>query len=189
MPKGALLEGRPGTGKTYLAKCFAGQIIRTIKETRKKAGEDPKDIAFIALSAAQILSEKDPVAVVKLLFSEASRYDAAVIFLDELDAIGRDRNSGNTNIGLLTQLMVELDGFGNRDSIFVLAATNDPDRLDAALKREGRFDRSFVIDLPLMFLAMAFVTIPALIRGKLSRIKGIVLQVLYAAYVTFQFAF
>ncbi|MCR4658316.1 MAG: AAA family ATPase [Lachnospiraceae bacterium] len=148
MPKGALLEGRPGTGKTYLAKCFAGQIIKEIKETCTNAQEEPEDIAFIPLSAAQILSERDPVTVVKLLFSEASRYDSAVIFLDEIDAIGRDRNSGNSNTAVLTQLMIEMDGFGSRNNIFVLAATNDPDSLDEALKREGRFDRSFVVDIP-----------------------------------------
>lgn len=88
------------------------------------------------------------MSTVKLLFSEAAKYDATIIFLDEVDAIGRDRNAGNSNPAILLQLMIEMDGFGDRGNVFVLAATNDPDSLDAAFVRPGRFDRSYEIDVP-----------------------------------------
>ncbi len=152
MPKGALLKGSPGTGKSYLARCFAGQLMREknrlYKENSSFVNVEPKDIAFVPIAAAQILAQHNPVNVIKLLFSEASKYDAAVIFIDELDAIGRDRNLPGTRVDVLTQLMIEMDGFCERSNVFVLAATNDPDHLDGALKREGRFDISFEIDIP-----------------------------------------
>ena len=161
LPKGALLMGSPGTGKSYLAKCMAGQLNKRLKE--KYAGltaenkSEPKDVAFIPLAAAEILAMENPINAVKILFSEAAKYDSAIIFLDEVDAIGGNRNQDRAVRGVLTQLMIEMDGFGDGGNIFVLAATNDPGSLDAAFKREGRFDMSFEINMPDVRTSLALI--------------------------------
>lgn len=145
LPKGALLMGPPGTGKTMIARCMAGELTRRINEEAELANQ--KDVPFIPTSAAEILSTQNPVKAISLLFSEASAYDAAVIFIDEIDAIGKKREY-NGNVSALTQLMKELDGFSTSGNVFVIAATNDPDSLDDALVREGRFDVRLEVGYP-----------------------------------------
>lgn len=145
LPKGALLMGPPGTGKTMVAKCMAGELqIRINEEALEK---NQKDVAFIPTSAAEILATPNPVKVISALFSEAAAYDAAVIFIDEIDAIGKRREL-QSNIGPLTQLMKEMDGFASNGNIFVAAATNDPDVLDPALIRDNRLDIRLEIGIP-----------------------------------------
>lgn len=152
LPKGALLVGSPGTGKSYLARCMAGQLNKRIKEKCTKSENTDAgnlmDVAFIPLSGAQILANNQPVDAVKVLFSEASKYDAVIIFLDEVDTIGNLNCNDSVKEAVMTQLMVEMDGFGENGNIFVLAATNSPEKLNPAFKREGRFDMTFEINKP-----------------------------------------
>ncbi len=145
LPKGALLMGPPGTGKTMLVKCMSGELQKRLNELTD--GRNQRDVAFIPTSAAEILATRNPVNAISVLFSEAAGYDAAVIFIDEIDTIGKNRAKVN-NTGPLTQLMKELDGFSSTGCIFVIAATNDPDILDPALVREGRFDMRIEVGIP-----------------------------------------
>lgn len=140
IPKGMLLVGPPGTGKTLIARAMAGQVQKKYKE------KDNKDvrIGFIATIATELDSTKK----IEALFQEASEYDTCIIFIDEIDAIGKHRNMPGAVPPLLIQLMKELDGFEERKNVFVVAATNDPDSLDPALKRPGRFDRLVEIGYP-----------------------------------------
>ena len=140
IPKGMLLVGPPGTGKTLIARAMAGQVQKKYKE------KDNKDvrIGFIATIATELDSTKK----IEALFQEASEYDTCIIFIDEIDAIGKHRNMTGAVPPLLIQLMKELDGFEERKNVFVVAATNDPDSLDPALKRPGRFDRLVEIGYP-----------------------------------------
>ena len=138
-PKGVLLIGAPGTGKTLLAQAVAGE-----------AG-----VPFFSLSASEFVEAIVGVGAARVrdLFKQAREHAPAIIFIDELDAVGRAR--GQFAIGgsseqeqTLNQILTEMDGFSSREGIIVLAATNQPDVLDKALLRPGRFDRRVVVNLP-----------------------------------------
>ena len=139
IPKGALLVGPPGTGKTLLAKAMAGEA----------------QVPFFSLSGSDFVEMFVGVGAsrVRDLFKQAREKAPCVIFIDEIDAIGRARGknmmmSNDERESTLNQLLVEMDGFGTDSGIIVLAATNRPDVLDTALLRPGRFDRQITIDKP-----------------------------------------
>ncbi len=139
IPKGALLVGPPGTGKTLLAKAVAGEA----------------QVPFFSLSGSDFVEMFVGVGAsrVRDLFKQAREKAPCIIFIDEIDAIGRARGknammSNDERESTLNQMLVEMDGFGSDSGIIVLAATNRPDVLDAALLRPGRFDRQISIDLP-----------------------------------------
>ncbi len=139
IPKGVLLVGPPGTGKTLLAKAVAGE-----------AGAP-----FFSISASEFVEMFVGVGAsrVRDLFMKAKRHSPAIIFIDELDAIGRQRGTGlggghDEREQTLNQILVEMDGFETQENVIVVAATNRPDVLDPALLRPGRFDRQVQVDLP-----------------------------------------
>ena len=139
IPRGVLLVGPPGTGKTLLARAVAGEA----------------DVPFFNLSASEFVEMFVGVGAsrVRDLFEQAKAASPAIVFIDELDAVGRRRGAGigNTNDEreqTLNQLLVEMDGFDERHEVILLAATNRPDVLDPALLRPGRFDRQVVVGLP-----------------------------------------
>ncbi|WP_243372335.1 ATP-dependent zinc metalloprotease FtsH [Geotalea sp. SG265] len=139
VPKGILLVGPPGTGKTLLARAVAGE-----------AG-----VAFFSISASQFIEMFVGVGAsrVRDLFSNAKKAAPSIIFIDELDAVGRSRGAGfggghDEREQTLNQLLSEMDGFDPHEEVIVIAATNRPDVLDPALLRPGRFDRHVVIDRP-----------------------------------------
>ena len=139
IPKGVLLIGPPGTGKTLLAKAVAGEA----------------SVPFFSISASEFVEMFVGVGAsrVRDLFAKAKKNAPSIIFIDELDAIGRQRGSGiggshDEREQTLNQILVEMDGFDTDDSVIVIAATNRPDVLDPALLRPGRFDRRVVVDLP-----------------------------------------
>jgi len=138
-PKGVLLVGPPGTGKTLLAKAVAGEAAAT----------------FFSVSASEFVESLVGVGAARVrdLFRKAREMAPAIIFIDELDAAGRQRGAGmgqgnDEREQTLNQLLVEMDGFGGELGICVMAATNRPDVLDPALLRPGRFDRQVVVDTP-----------------------------------------
>ncbi len=140
IPKGVLLVGPPGTGKTLLAKAVAGEA----------------KVPFFSLSGSDFVEMFVGVGAsrVRDLFAQAKAKSPAIIFIDEIDAIGRARGKGNFSGGnderenTLNQLLTEMDGFGTDTNVIVMAATNRADILDKALMRAGRFDRSIYVDLP-----------------------------------------
>ncbi|KAJ0088648.1 hypothetical protein Patl1_31848 [Pistacia atlantica] len=140
IPKGALLVGPPGTGKTLLAKATAGE----------------SGVPFLSMSGSDFMEMFVGVGPsrVRSLFQEARQCAPSIIFIDEIDAIGRARGRGGFSGGnderesTLNQLLVEMDGFGTTTGVVVLAGTNRPDILDKALLRPGRFDRQITIDKP-----------------------------------------
>ncbi|MFN5312618.1 MAG: ATP-dependent zinc metalloprotease FtsH [Flavobacteriales bacterium] len=140
IPKGALLVGPPGTGKTLLAKAVAGEA----------------KVPFFSLSGSDFVEMVVGVGAsrVRDLFRQAKEKAPAIIFIDEIDAIGRARgknNGFNTNDereNTLNQLLTEMDGFGTNSGVIILAATNRADVLDSALMRAGRFDRQIYVDMP-----------------------------------------
>lgn len=138
IPHGLLLVGPPGTGKTLLAKAVAGEA----------------DVPFFYMSASEFIEMFVGVGAsrVRDFFRQARESAPCVVFLDEIDAVGRKRSIRMTDRGerdqTLNQLLVELDGFNSRDAVIVLAATNRVDILDSALLRPGRFDRQITVSLP-----------------------------------------
>merc|ERR1719386_92971 len=141
-PRGVLLEGPPGTGKTLLARACAGE-----------AG-----VPFISTSGSEFVEMFVGVGASRIrnLFGDAKKNAPCIIFIDEIDAIGRQRSGGGQNMGggndereqTLNQILTEMDGFEGNSGIIVLAATNRGDVLDNALLRPGRFDRRVSVDLP-----------------------------------------
>lgn len=136
LPKGALLVGSPGTGKTLLAKAVAGEAHVPFFSI---SGSDFEEM-FVGVGASRVRD----------LFHEASKVAPAIIFIDEIDAVGHTRDSrfGNGMDQTLNQLLAEIDGFDSSKGVVILAATNRPEILDPALLRAGRFDRRIVVDRP-----------------------------------------
>ena len=139
IPKGVLLVGPPGTGKTLLARAVAGEA----------------SVPFLSISGAEFVEMFVGVGAsrVRDLFKQAKKLAPTIIFIDELDAVGRQRGAGlggghDEREQTLNQLLVELDGFEDNHNVIVMAATNRPDVLDSALLRPGRFDRQVVVDIP-----------------------------------------
>ncbi|MBC7346312.1 MAG: ATP-dependent metallopeptidase FtsH/Yme1/Tma family protein [Clostridia bacterium] len=139
VPKGVLLYGPPGTGKTLLAKAVAGEAGVPFFSI---SGSDFVEM-FVGVGAARVRD----------LFEQAKRNAPCIVFIDEIDAVGRHRGAGlggghDEREQTLNQLLVEMDGFTTNEGIIIMAATNRPDILDPALLRPGRFDRQIVVDLP-----------------------------------------
>ena len=140
IPRGVLLSGSPGCGKTLLAKAIAGEA----------------DVPFFSISGSDFVEMFVGVGAsrVRDLFKQAKESSPCIIFLDEIDAVGRRRGSGFSQGGhdereqTLNAILVEMDGFGSGDGVIVIAATNRPDVLDPALIRPGRFDRQIAVPLP-----------------------------------------
>ena len=139
LPKGALLVGPPGTGKTMLAKAVAGEAGRPFFSM---SGSDFVEM-FVGVGASRVRD----------LFDQGKAHAPCIIFIDEIDAVGRHRGAGlggghDEREQTLNQLLVEMDGFESNEGVILLAATNRPDVLDPALLRPGRFDRQIVVDAP-----------------------------------------
>jgi cell division protease FtsH len=139
IPKGVLLIGAPGTGKTLMARAVAGEA----------------DVPFFSISGSEFVEMFVGVGAsrVRDLFDQAKRNTPCIVFIDEIDAVGRQRGTGlggshDEREQTLNQILVEMDGFDTNTSVIVIAATNRPDILDPALLRPGRFDRRVILDLP-----------------------------------------
>lgn len=139
IPRGVLLIGPPGTGKTLLARAIAGEA----------------NVPFFSISGAEFVEMFVGVGAsrVRDLFEQAKKHSPCIVFIDEIDAVGRQRGAGlggghDEREQTLNQLLVEMDGFEQNSSVIVIAATNRPDVLDPALLRPGRFDRQIVVDRP-----------------------------------------
>ena len=139
IPKGVLLVGPPGTGKTLLARAVAGEA----------------DVPFFSISGSDFVEMYVGVGAsrVRDLFDQAKKNSPSIIFIDEIDAVGRHRGAGmggchEESEQTLNQLLVEMDGFGANEGVIIIAATNRPDILDPALLRPGRFDRQITVNYP-----------------------------------------
>jgi cell division protease FtsH len=155
IPKGVLLVGAPGTGKTLISRAVAGE-----------AG-----VSFYSVSGSEFVEMFVGVGAARVrdLFKEAKEHSPCIVFIDEIDAVGRQRNSGSTGGNdereqTLNQLLVEMDGFDKQTNVVVIAATNRPDVLDSALLRPGRFDRQVMLDKPDIRGRLAILEVHA--RGK-----------------------
>src|SRR5437588_3509460 len=139
IPKGVLLVGAPGTGKTLISRAVAGEA----------------NVAFYSISGSEFVDMFVGVGAARVrdLFKEAKEHAPCIVFIDEIDAVGRQRNNSGTGGNdereqTLNQLLVEMDGFDKQTNVVVIAATNRPDVLDSALLRPGRFDRQVMLDKP-----------------------------------------
>ena len=139
IPRGVLMVGPPGTGKTLLARAIAGEA----------------KVPFFSISGSDFVEMFVGVGAsrVRDMFEQAQKNSPCIVFIDEIDAVGRHRGAGmggghDEREQTLNQLLVEMDGFDGNDGVIVVAATNRPDVLDPALLRPGRFDRQVVVDLP-----------------------------------------
>src|SRR6185437_10490495 len=139
IPKGVLLVCAPGTGKTLISRAVAGE-----------AG-----VSFYSISGSEFVEMFVGVGAARVrdLFKEAREHAPCIVFIDEIDAVGRQRNNSGMSSNdereqTLNQLLVEMDGFNTQTSVVVIAATNRPDVLDPALLRPGRFDRQVMLDKP-----------------------------------------
>ena len=139
IPRGVLMVGQPGTGKTLLAKAIAGEA----------------KVPFFSISGSDFVEMFVGVGAsrVRDMFDQAKKQSPCIIFIDEIDAVGRHRGAGlggghDEREQTLNQLLVEMDGFEGSEGVIVIAATNRPDVLDPALLRPGRFDRQVVVGLP-----------------------------------------
>ena len=152
MPRGIMLSGPPGTGKTLLAKAIAGEA----------------DVPFFSISGSDFVEMFVGVGAsrVRDMFVQAKKHAPCLVFIDEIDAVGRRRGAGiggghDEREQTLNALLVEMDGFATNNGIVVIAATNRPDVLDPALLRPGRFDRQLVVDLPTMEGRLAILKVHA----------------------------
>ncbi|HEV7236601.1 MAG TPA: AAA family ATPase, partial [Ktedonobacteraceae bacterium] len=139
IPKGVLLVGAPGTGKTLISRAVAGEA----------------NVAFYSVSGSEFVEMFVGIGAARVrdLFKEAKEHAPCIVFIDEIDAVGRQRNNSGAGGNdereqTLNQLLVEMDGFDKQTNVIVIAATNRPDVLDAALLRPGRFDRQVMLDKP-----------------------------------------
>jgi cell division protease FtsH len=151
IPKGVLLVGPPGTGKTLLARAVAGEA----------------DVTFFSISGSEFVEMFVGVGAARVrdLFEQAKRQAPCIVFIDELDALGKQRGSGGPMGGhdereqTLNQLLVEMDGFDTRTGVIIMGATNRPEILDQALLRPGRFDRQVLVDRPDMSGRLAILAV------------------------------
>ncbi|MBQ8622357.1 MAG: ATP-dependent metallopeptidase FtsH/Yme1/Tma family protein, partial [Oscillospiraceae bacterium] len=171
MPKGVLLVGPPGTGKTMLAKAVAGEA----------------NVPFFSISGSEFVEMFVGMGASKVrdLFKQAKEKAPCIVFIDEIDAIGQKRNTGSGMGGndereqTLNQLLAEMDGFDPTKGIILLAATNRPEVLDQALLRPGRFDRRIIIDRPNLAGRLATLQVHILGQGLVAAVH---LQDLFAAH-------